>query len=430
MSKVIFIIVKSYFESNWLNNKLLQLTNAFISVTNHHDTYPIFIVDSYNDLNFYLDKADLLIVSTAGTIIVDSDHIWDKIHSFDYTIGLMGHIVNYDIDTELGLHKQFFIINTKAYKNLNFEENTYERYELNRSEEDVHGGWAPLFATLGNKIVKKKDIFGTKLIYDCLISGYKSYNFDMDWRYPEKRSLYYQDTDELLFKEIPTRFYLYPENNTKNLEKALKEFKLNDGLIEQGQRIFIKLMLPFKDMKLLNVWHWDTINSKLPKKDIVICTANGFQAEMFAVNSECKKILFYDFNIYNIEFKKDLYQNWDGNNYEEFAYNWAKKNNCRVEPIRVSDQKTSNIHLDFINSNILNDWKKWKSSVKVDFIHCDVISSINTILDNIVENSLLSTSTILNIYPISALFHDIEEINITRSLIQNKIQESNSIWIE
>ena len=82
MQKVSFIIVPSFSKSPWLNNKMLEVTRSFINLVNveHADIYE---VASYDEIKNYADTTEFLIIVTAGTIITDRDHLWNKIIKID-----------------------------------------------------------------------------------------------------------------------------------------------------------------------------------------------------------------------------------------------------------------------------------------------------------------------------------------------------------
>ena len=73
----------------------MQITKAFISILNL-DNAPVEVVDTYNDINNYLDKADYLVVSTAGNVIIERDHLYNKIHSIPSTVGLVAHLLQFE----------------------------------------------------------------------------------------------------------------------------------------------------------------------------------------------------------------------------------------------------------------------------------------------------------------------------------------------
>ena len=151
--KVIFIIVPSFSKSDWLNRKMMEITTCFIKQLSM-DKYDVEIVSCYEEINKFKDKADLLVVSTAGNVIVDRDHLLEMIENFPEDVGVMGHIIQHDHDILPYLHEQFFIINTRAVGSIDLREQEDYGFFLQRSQEDMHDGHAPLYVTLSEDRVK------------------------------------------------------------------------------------------------------------------------------------------------------------------------------------------------------------------------------------------------------------------------------------
>jgi len=114
MKQVIFITVKISTESEWLNDKMLQLTLAGQHQLSE-GKYPIYVVDKYEDINQYMDQAEWLFVETAGDIIINRDHLWKKLHNIDQSVGVIGHLMWYPEDPTPHLHEQCFILNFYRY---------------------------------------------------------------------------------------------------------------------------------------------------------------------------------------------------------------------------------------------------------------------------------------------------------------------------
>ena len=57
MEKVAFIIVPSFSKSKWLNNKLLEVTQAFVNVANIENAQ-VYDVQTYEDIKHYKNKAE------------------------------------------------------------------------------------------------------------------------------------------------------------------------------------------------------------------------------------------------------------------------------------------------------------------------------------------------------------------------------------
>jgi hypothetical protein len=116
---------------------MMQITKSFINILNVK-TYPVITVANYSDVNNYMDQAELLVVVTAGNIIVERITIWNKLHTIPKDVGLIGHILKYTEDETPYLHEQFFIIRTAAFSKLVFSNGTDSGNELLRSDEDMH----------------------------------------------------------------------------------------------------------------------------------------------------------------------------------------------------------------------------------------------------------------------------------------------------
>ena len=428
MSKVIFIIVPSYSNNEWLDAKMMQITKAFIYTLNRF-VYPIEIVENYDDINKYIDKADWLVVSTAGNIIVERDHIWDKIHSIPDDVGLLAHILQFEGHSTPWIHEQFFIINTKAVKDKTISFDRYQDFGggLIRSEEDMHDGHAPLSVKFDNRKIVARDFqFGTKLMLDVLLSKYRVSNFDYDWRYPNF-SNNYVSLDKHTVK-LPSRGYCYPKVNTEIFAKALKELTLYPEL-DEAQSLLIYGIQEVLKFKVLNAWHYEFAISHTPA-DTVICPATGFLGELMAVQSNAKKLVIYDKNINNIKFKQDLYNNWDGINYDKFVEEWATERGLAIEPTVSKDKETAKEMMTEVNEKIISNWKEWKTSITLQFINCDILLDIDTILNQVGNNTILNTSTILSLYPFTHMIYDNTVIDQVRDKIAAKMLETNSRWDE
>ena len=411
---------------------MLQITQAGqdqLSLGN----YPIVTVDDYEEINDYLDKADWLFVETAGDFIIHRDHLWNKIQELSPDIGVMGHIIWYPEDPLPYLHDQCFIINTKAFpKGLNFSSYTDYGSNFARGVGDMNCGHAPLSVYLTENKTQRSMLFGTAVMEQALDQGYKVVNFNEQWRYPEKNLNFIPIDDiveELGFDKqryrLPARGHFYPKINSALFESCLKTLTIDDAL-DESQKMIIAIIKKSLNFKSLNVWHWDHHPPHI-QADTVISPANGLLGESMALTSNAKKIVFYDLNPYNIKFKKSLYKDWDGKDYQSFAINWAKEQGISIEPDLESAQQESEKY-QHVNRKILENWSHFKN-LEIEFYNFDLISNIDQILEKF-DKSFLHTSTILNCYLISHVLHDKEEINTVRNKITKRCMSSNSFWYE
>lgn len=397
---------------------MMQITKAFIGILNL-DNVPVEVVNTYDDINNYLDKADYLVVSTAGNVIIERDHLYNKINSIPSTVGLLGHLLQFEADETPYFHEQFFIINTKAFTHLDFSNYHAVGPKLLRSTEDMHDDHAPLYITLGEEteLVGK---FGTKIILDCLQAGYEVRNFDQDWRYPSLPN----DYVTVIGYKLPTRGYCYPKLHSNLFAECLRTLTL-DPELDESQMLFITATKQILEFKVLNGWQYDPTPVVESSKKVV-CTANGMLGEIIAWNSGAKSITFYDKNPNNIEFKKHLYANWNGTDYDTFAKDWAQSKGLSLEPSFDIDIQKSIKPKEEVTSTIFLDWNKWKSSVDVNFICCDIVNSIENLLGYLDNDAIIHTSTILNIFPFTSILYDEDTIERAR----NEIIKTKAKWIE
>jgi len=423
MSKVALCLVPSYSDSPWLNTKLYHITKACINILNL-EKYPVYYFDSYNQANSIIHEYDFLVFFTAGDIVIDRDALWNKISNLNNDVGLMAHLLQEQEENTPHIHEQFFILNTKAISQIDLK---FEKYKsvgktLLRSVEDFHGGHAPKSVSLGNNKIERTMQFGSNLIEQVLDNGYTVNNFDKSWRYPDSKG--YIEIKE----QLPIRGYTYPNKNTQAFEHALKNLKLTPDL-DHAQQLFMEVIKSVTTYNFVNAYHYDNPQITKEKFDHVIVPATGFLGEMIAKNVRAKKITFYDINKNNINFKKEVYNKWNGLDYKSFVYNWAENNAVRIEPCLEKDVQTAENYFTETENQILSKWNSWKESVDINFLHTDIISD-DAILQQITNNSLIYTSTILSIFPISFITHDIHVIENRRKTLNEQTLLKNSIWKE
>lgn len=428
-SKVLLCLVRSYIKNTWMQNKAIQLTRACQQWWSD-GSYDLVEVDNFVEINNYINSYDWIVVQTAGDIIIDRDYLRKKLETIDSKTGLIAHILWYkDEDNCPYIHHQCFIINTNAIKNtVTFINSTDTGKSFVRSEEDLHEGHAPLTVFYGNDIIKRNKKFGTNLIIEVLNNGYQVQNFDQSWRF----NLEKESNDELWFLEkfnfpaMPTRGYIYPEIESDYYEIAFKKLETNDHL-DPLQNSVIKLFRNLLNYEALNILHWD----KFPAIDnfnCVIAPANGFLAESMYIHSGANKIIFYDINKNNIEFKKFLYENWNGIDYFNFAHQYAIDNNLKTEPSTENGVEESAKSIDDLDK-VFQNWNHLKE-VEKEFIHIDIIKDCDYLISKIENNTVLHTSTIFGYYLQSNILHDQDVINSVYKKIKKKIAETKSKWIQ
>ncbi len=428
-SKVLLCLARSYIKNPWMQNKAIQLTRACQEWLSD-GTYDLVEIDNFVEVNNYIDRYDWILVQAAGDIIADRDYFRKKLETIDKDIGLMAHILWYkDEDNCPYIHHQCFIINCRAVKNtVTFINKSDNGRSFVRSDEDLHDGHAPLTVDYGDDIIKRDKKFGTDLIIEVLNNGYKVRNFDVSWRFNLDKD---QDEhrwflDRFNFPSLPIRGYIWPELESDHYETAFKNLESNEFL-DPLQDSVIKLFKNLLNYDALNIIHWDKFPA-IDKFNCVISPANGFLGEAMCLHSDSKKLIFYDINKNNVEFKQHLYEHWNGENYFKFAEQYAKTRNLKTEPSTengIQESVKSAEDLDMIFGN----WEKLKSLEK-EFIHIDIIRDIDQLISKIEDRTVLHTSTIFGYYLQSNIAHDQDVIDDAYQRIQKKITETDSKWIQ
>lgn len=426
MSKVIFCTVRTYTNSPWLDAKLLQLTYTCQQWWADRK-YKTVIVDSYADLNQYIDQCEWLVVQTAGDIILEQSHLWKKLHSIPDDIGFIGHLVWYD-EPAPHIHPQCFILRTGAVRN--FDLGVASGMAFIKSPVDLHQGHSPAEVFL-NYDLEVNYGFGTDILQQVLHCGYRAVNFDWDWRFGASTLPQVDDAIPILkqlgWPSIPTRGYCFPENSTQQFEQALQTLDIVAGL-DMSQELIIAIFnkaRQFANNQVVNVLHWDS-SPDIDFANCVICPAGGLLGETLALQTNAKSIVFYDINPNTLEFKRSLYTEWDGVDYISYANSWAADRNLIVEP---RWEKAQQLAATQDIKQILDNWNYYKS-LDVKFVHCDLVVNPTVIADYIVDHTILHTSNILNYYLPTAIVYTAEEIQQARDIINSKVIETNSNWTE
>lgn len=402
MQKVSFIIVPSFSKSPWLNNKMLEVTRSFINLVNveHADIYE---VASYDEIKNYADTSEFLIIVTAGTIITDRDHLWNKIIKIDDTYGILANLLQYEGDDLPRLHEQFIIVRSDLVRDLDLTPGTIYDRTITRSKKSMHGDYAPVEVYLDKSSKEQQVEWGGKLILESLKQGLRVRNFDNTWRYNANNPL-------------PVRGFLYPEKSTDIFEQAHKEFKILPGL-DDSQELYINAVLDYRKYNSVNIWSWDPTIQNYDTHTVAV-PATGFLGEITAYYNNASKIIFYDINKNNLDFKQYLYNNWNGENYLEFALAYCNKNNLNTEPNSQVDINDAEKFNKDTSSLIFNNWQKFKDMDK-EFVHVDLIKEPQTLFNKLPKGSILHTSTMLqyNVYPFTSIMYEREEVDAVKDLI-------------
>lgn len=410
MEKVAFISVPSFSKSAWLNSRMADITDVQVKFLNE-DRNSVYRIESYSDINNYLDKAEILVVITDGNIFIDRDTLWNRINNMPTDVGLMAHLLQHSNDDTVYFDDQFFMIRTSAVSSLDFLEASETGLELIRSAQSVHDDYTPLEVTLGTNTVNRTMKFGSKIIEHVLSNGMRVTNFDNAWRYGTHIPEYVQDGTQL-----PIRGYLYPKKSTAQFEEMLRTWKLVDG-VDDAQEKFYHIINRYMNFNFVNVKSFE-VPAERPEVQVVIAPAAGFIGELTAHYTYAEKLILFDINPNNIEFKKHLYANWDGNNYENFAKEWCDAKGLAMEPSRPGDLAYADRYTKETERHVINNWNQFRH-FEVEFMHIDIIKDIDKLLAGVEKTprrkptTLLHTSTILQYdkFLFTTLFYSKEEVD-------------------
>lgn len=402
----------------WLDSKMYQITMCMQHQL-FDKQYSITSIDNFNQLKQHVKDSKWMLVQMAGDYIVDRDHIWNKLHSIPDDVGMIGHLLWNPGDQDPYLHKQCLIINSKAIEDLNFDfyQSKITGKNFLRSDKSMHGDYCPAEVMLGETESTRSVDFGTAVMQAILSKGYKVLNFDEHWR--SNINLDY-------ISHLPSRGYLNPDINTTLFSECFKSLTIHENL-DPAQKDAIETIKHELEYHWVNVYHWDAFPTN-QEADIIIAPASGFLGECMAMHNNCKKIIFYDINANNIDFKRKLYSEWDGKNYESYYANFANERNLNIDPQTPQAKETAKKHFDDVN-NVIEKWDIFKQ-YDVEFLNIDIIDCLDLLLSKVKNKSILHTSTILNFYIWSNIKHDREKIEIARNKIQEKIERTDSIWYE
>lgn len=418
MSHLIIFTVRNSCDDPWLDSKMYQFTNC----QQHQlaDThYPVITIDNFNELNNYVDQADWFFVQMSGDFIVDRDHIWNKLHSIPESIGLIGHILWDPHASDPHLHHQCLVINTRALKGkqLDFYSKTPRGTKFIRSAESLHGNYCPAEVILDDVEHDRVSGFGTDVMSMILDNGYQVKNFDRDWR--QNKNLDY-------ISNLPSRGFFNPDIGTELFAHCFKTLTI-DKRLDPAQKDALTVIKHELEYKWLNALHWDGY-PKGGNADVIISPANGFMGECMARANNAKKIIFYDINKNNVDFKRKLYAEWDGKDYEAYYTKFAMDRGLNIDPQTPTAKENAKKHADEVNA-VIADWDTYKN-MDVEFIDGDLITIADELLSKVQNNTILHTSTILNFYIWSNILHDREIIDLTRDKVEAKMKETNSMWFE
>jgi hypothetical protein len=308
-----------------------NLTDYFINVGKSKG-FDIWIGSDENELlkesaneNFY--KYSVLIAS--GTSLGNNRNLFNEIELLcknDFSIA--GHILDRK-ENYYELHHQFYIVNCKDYRDLNFPvvgnfiKESHYQIEPKRSKENVHDDYVPLFISQGTTSKQYSEKWHGWNIISVFLSHNKKI-IDIGNGIRKSKSYLYYEYDHVFLKVLPEIYhqqllvsYAVPAENTDNFFKDVNF----QGPVEQY-------------ITVGTGYHWT--------KNLI---SLGFNKDT--------KITFTDCNYNILRFMKKMIDEWNGENYISFYRDFLNE----------TDFKTKKFNNEYFEQ-VTQNWNSFRQSIE------------------------------------------------------------------
>jgi hypothetical protein len=340
-----------------------------------------------------LTEAKYAVVISTGTEFING-YNW-----FDYTeeycqdsFFIAGHILDRK-DFYYELHDQCYIINLNSYNLLGCPSigkvehfSSHVQIEPRRSDENFHDDYTPLWVSRGSEI---KQYMHKAHGWNILSLGFKNNLtikvFDDRLRndkihyYPEYTSYFDQANFLYARQGFCNGMALYLGNSERTIPL------ISQGPIEQ-------LVVPASGLNWLKYLQ-----------------ENGY--------NENTSVEFYDYSFLTLEYIRHLVENWDGNNYKDFALSYYK-NKFNFINAEVPYCGSIDNNIDTL------EWNKIRSTVKFNYRWIDLMDSTKDLSwINNSRNTVINVTNIFN-YIGTATIRSVKERVYLENAFISKLQES------
>lgn len=226
----------------------------------------------------------------AGSVFTDLEKFLKILNNYPHR-GLIGHIVDpKDSNKYFYLDKQCLYLELNKFDTNDFLETKFKSFVPNRSEKNIHGDYTPLWLSPG-KVPQEYEYenFGNKLIAKLINQGQIIVNFNQKLRSCKR--------------------YLYTDNDIVDYLNSQQDY----------------INLAESQLWLFNNEKFNVYN--LHKN--LICPGSGLYWILHLIKFELESIDIVDISKTQIAFAKNLFENWDGENYGEFAFEFVKHFNVK-----------------------------------------------------------------------------------------------------
>ena len=314
---------------------------------------------------------DYCVVMSAGLQIKNLQfHVALEEFIDENSFGVAGHPLWKKDTSWLELHPQFFIVNLKAYKNVDCPEfGDWSNEEhilpiLERSEENFHDDYTPLWVkATGEHDMHLGACQGWKLLSAMFDGGYAVITLT------EKVRL--------------SKFYIYPDHETTKFAESLRTLTTYPDM-NWNQNKWINDSKFVKDQ----IWLFNSESLHIQNSgiyDLVVNTASGFKIFDFFKTprlTSSAKCIVYDFNPKSLAWYKHFY-NWKDEQLLDCIRAFPDKNNFtwigQQDPIYNENQRFHNSLKETFDYFGGEDqfqiyWKQFKTT-PVEFVEIDLYNN-------------------------------------------------------
>jgi len=300
----------------------------------------------------------------SGTVITDWEAWQELINTYPHN-GLIAHLI-WHPNQLLHLDEQCWFMDIDKFNDSDFNASAVTYPKAVRSSKNLHDDYTPLWVRPGTTLVSHSVTnFGQGLISAQLNNGSPVVNFNNAAR--------------------DLKFFLY------NTDSYLDKFS------------------DYKQLAENQLWVFNNEPIVLVKKEKLLTPGSGLSWMLNIVEPLTSSVQIVDISSCQIEFCKELWKSWDGENYGQFVWDFIEQNNIpryqldnpNLTQLDYLKLKNKSRFIEYVNTtfnNLVDDsfklsWQQAKLSKTVTFIHGDlikwVIDNDTTTFDNIWCSNIL-----------------------------------------
>lgn len=255
-------------------------------------------------------------------------------------VGIFGHLLDRG-DRGYALHEQFFVINLEKWRQWGCGPGRpgvrgQSIHWPQRSPENVHDDYTPFWLKPGQSHSKvRSTCFGWEWLEKCLTSGDRVLNVPGSVR--------------------DKKMFLYPENNSERIYHYLCDDReshgfLNDSEMSSAQLRFLERLHDESGVGgapklfLFNTEQYLDVENQPPMGPLsVMCSvASGFK-DLFIMKyngyNEKTELCYFDINSKALDFKRLMFESWDGEDFPAWFEGLEKKWPVELEGARIVDSR-------------------------------------------------------------------------------------------